>query len=271
MKKIFLLLTLVGFLGLTGFRLAIPTIGDYGNTRTQIQVVSTPPTYFATEIVAAMTAVAGNCSCGSFPVTWYAKGIYGWQPRQGVDTSFEPATILALTPQASINNNAYVALATRTWPNYKIHKDRYGNYMIFQVIATCTRTNSPTPTLTNTLTNTPTITPTNTPTLTVTRTFTVDASWTPAGGNQWTNTPTITRTPTNSPTATPTPTFTNSPTITNTVTKTATATPTNTPTCNSSWTPGCGNQLTNTPTFTPTPSPTVTCNPSWTPGCFNQP
>ena len=256
---------------LMGFRVAIPVIGNYGRTATTIQIVSTPPTANATMIIAAMTAIPTNCSCGGFPATWYSKN-YGWQPVKGYDVSFEPITVLQFTPSASINKNAYLILATRTWPNYKVHKDRFGSWIMFDVKtgATCTATNTPTLTQTVTATNTCTssatstatktptgsFTPTNTATNTATATATVTAT------NTITNTPTVTATLTGTRTPAATPTNTATMTYTNTATATATSTATNTATSTPTLTPT--NTATNTATSTPT------CAPSWTPGCWNQ-
>lgn len=284
MKKIFLICALFTSLAFMGFRVAIPTTGSYGRTQQLVQSVNTPPTANYTMVVAAMTAVNGNCSCGSFPVTWYAEGIYGLNPSP-LDPSVEPATIVGATPVAAINGNAYLKTNQRLWPNYKIHKNAWGNYMVFEVIQTCTPSTTYTPSATYTVTNTYTSTATATTTNTFTATNTYTSTFTPtttntlpAGTNTYT--PVSTNTPTGTYTSTATPTTTNTWTSTSTFTPTKTFTPTNTYTVTGSPTP------TNTPTatytgtwspvptgtFTNTPTATITCTcaASWTPACWNQ-
>lgn len=262
MKKLIVIALVLCFPILCAFQLAIPTKGNYGKKDTLVYVISTPGTYspnwVATQVVQALTALPGQCSCGSFPATWYARGIYGPVPRQGLDVSFEPITVLSTaTPYATIPLQI-LQLATRTWPNYKVHKDRQGNWIIFEVFNTCTTTATTTNTLTSTTTATGTNTATNTPTATPSGTFT------PTGSATGTKTPTSTPTATTTLTPTPTPTGSPTQTTTNTPTLTPTATTTNTTTLTPTAT------ITNTPTLTPSATPSATCNPSWTPQCFNQ-
>jgi|SRR5665213_444606 len=282
MKKIVLILVvLVAFPILTAYRLAVQTVGDYGvkNTTVQIQttpqqtIVTTAQAFQATFQAQAATAIIGNSSNHtSFPVTWYNSGVYGIVPNPQ-DASQEPATVINLTPSASINSNTYLKLLTRKYPHYKIHKARWGNSIIFQVLptgtatmtatqtATNTATNTATSTATLTVTNTATQSPTGTATNTATNTVNLTATFT------YTNTATSTRTNTATQTATNTA---NTPTVTNTATSTITQTATNSAT--TTMTQTATNTATNTATVTSTYSPTntATCNPSWTPGCFNQ-
>lgn len=239
MKKTILVFMVLMFPILCGYQLAIPTNGNYTRIQNSVNSITTPGTYspnwVATMVVQAMTAVPNNLTCGSFSVTWYAKGIYGWVPSQQ-DTSLEPTTILNVATPVGTEPYQMFNLSPRKWPNYKVHKDRWTNYMVFEVVQTCTVT----PTATNTATNTATSTITNTPTPTLT--------------------PTITNTPTNTATTNLTATSTPTNTATNTSTSTSTNTATRTPT------------MTPTPTITNTFTPTVTCTcaASWTPQCFNQ-
>ncbi len=147
---------------LFGFRVAVPTNGNYGQKGTKVYVQSTPT---GTPQTDALVRLQQACNCGPVSATWYAKGIYGWNPVKG-DPSLEPVTILGGIFSDAITNQTYkginyVTLQNRVYPNYKTHSDRDKNYLMFYVpVNTCTPTSTLTPTSTYTanLTYTPTAT-----------------------------------------------------------------------------------------------------------------
>lgn len=299
MKKTVLLLLLALSPLLSAYMLSVPTRGDYGKKRTLITYQATATSTF---VAPALTALVGNCSCPGVVATWYAPGVWGIQVSNN-DQSAEAITLLGITPTigpggSQIYGGALVAVATRLNPSWRVHKDRWGNAILFEVVNTCTPTftcaasSSMTPCY-----NVASPTPTATPAQTATFTCAASSSMTPCY-NVFTTTftPTFTYTPTNTYTPSPTytgswiatatqaqwtvtntytvtPTFTFTPPYTNTPTMTLTYTPTttwsNTPAAGTNtWTP----TFTFTPTFSPSPIPTwtATCNPSWTPGCWNR-
>lgn len=146
MKYIILFAVLLTTPLLLGTTVFVNTQGNYDTVNRVVRISATTTT---TPQAIALNALTGNCSCGSFPATWYAEKLWSGSTTVSLnDQSAEPVTIIALTPSASINNSMYVVLTPRVGPDYKIHKDRWGNAFVFIVKNTCTPTHTCNPTVT---------------------------------------------------------------------------------------------------------------------------